>query len=114
MATAVEQDTVNLQKATVSLTTNTKTASNLKAKTVLIASICLLIVICLLVTAIFVLAVIIACQMRRGIAVRKGYKIVSRDEDQFENLQKHRQDVALSSEEEELIADFTKPRSNHS
>ena len=114
VATVVEQDTVNLQKTTVSLTTDSKTASNLKARTVLIASICLLIIICLLVTAIFVLAVIISCQMRRGKAVRKGYKIISRDEDQFENFPKHRQDVALSSEEEELIADFTKPRSNHS
>ena len=115
VATVVGQDNVNLQKATtVSHTSETKTASNLKAKTVLIASVCLLIIICLLVTAIFVLAVVIACQMRRGKAVRKGYKIISPDEDQFEKLSKHRQDVALSSEEEELIADFTKPRSNHS
>lgn len=115
VATVMEQDNVNLQKATtVSHTSETKTTSNLKAKTVLIASICLLIIICLLVTAIFVLAVVIACQMRRGKAVRKGYKIISPDEDQFEKLSNHRQDIALSSEEEELIADFTQPRSNHS
>jgi len=92
----------------------TDLGSSQKTSAIFIASVWLLVIICLLVLAIFVLAIVIACQLHRGRAVREGYKIISPDEDTIKKAPHYGKDVGLSSDEEELIADFSRLKSNHS
>ena len=108
-------DTATISSSHVSTSTNaTDPSSSQQAKAILIASVWLLVIICLLVLAIFVLAIVIACQMQHGRATRKGYKIISPDDDPFKKPLHSGKDIGLSSDEEELIADFSRLKSNHS